>query len=106
MSVQSAQDFVNKVQTDASLKSQVEAASDVNAIVAIGGDAGFSFTAEEYQGVTASAWSAEAEELSEEDLEGVAGGNTNWTSSNAPGGDCYTYVCDSTTTTTTGKKTK
>jgi predicted ribosomally synthesized peptide with nif11-like leader len=106
MSMEAARAFITSVQQDEKLQKQIASASDLDSVVTIGAEAGFEFTSEEFQAASQSNWSQNPAELNEEDLEGVAGGNTNWTSSNAPGGDCYTYSCDGTTTTTKGNKNK
>jgi len=74
MSVESAKEFLKKLQEDAELKKAIEEAKEDTAKVKkIVEDAGFSFTKQELEeamGVTGS------QELSEEDLEKVAGGST------------------------------
>lgn len=74
MSVESAKEFLKKLQEDAGLKKAIEEAKEDTAKVKkIVEDAGFSFTKQELEeamGVTGS------QELTEEDLEKVAGGST------------------------------
>ena len=73
MSVESAKEFLKKLQEDAEFKKAIEEAKEDTAKVKkIVEDAGFSFTKQELEeamGVTGS------QELSEEDLEKVAGGS-------------------------------
>ena len=58
--------FLEKVQGETSLQEKLKAAADANAVAAIAKEAGFSISADDL---------AKAQsELSEEELEGVAGG--------------------------------
>ena len=67
MSEEQLKAFLEKVKADTSLQEKLKAASDADAVVAIAKEAGFSISAEDY-----------ASELSDEELEGAAGGgNTN-----------------------------
>ena len=67
MSEEQLKAFIEKVKADTSLQEKLKAASDADAVVAIAKEAGFSISAEDY-----------ASELSDEELEGAAGGgNTN-----------------------------
>ena len=60
--------FLEKVKGDTSLKEKLKAASDAVAVVAIAKDAGFAITAEDIQSIQS------ATDLSDDELEGVAGG--------------------------------
>ena len=62
--------FLEKVKADTSLQEKLKAAADTNAVVAIAKEAGFSISAEDY-----------ASELSDEELEGAAGGQFKFTGS-------------------------
>ena len=57
--------FLEKVKADTSLKEKLKAASDADGVVAIAKEAGFKISAEDLKNTS---------ELSEEELEGVAGG--------------------------------
>ncbi len=72
MSEEQLKAFIEKVKSDTSLQEKLKAAADVDvdAVVAIAKDAGFSISADD---LTTKAQS----ELSEEELESVAGGLTN-----------------------------
>ena len=63
MSEEQLKAFLEKVKADTSLQEKLKAASDADAVVAIAKEAGFSISAEDY-----------ASELSDEELEGAAGG--------------------------------
>jgi predicted ribosomally synthesized peptide with nif11-like leader len=71
MSEEQLKAFWEAVQADEGLQEQLKAAADADAVVAIAKAAGFAISAEELQRAQA--------ELSDEELEGVAGG---------------TYLCD------------
>ena len=58
--------FLEKVKGDTSLKEKLKAASDADAVVAIAKEAGFSISADGLKNAQS--------ELSDEELEGVAGG--------------------------------
>ncbi len=60
-------------ETDDALQAELSAAKDLPTVVQIGKSRGYDFTAEDVQAV-ASASSAETDELSDEDLDGVSGG--------------------------------
>ena len=66
MSEEQLKAFLEKVQSDTSLQEKLKAAADADAAVAIGKDAGFMISTDDLK-------KAESE-LSEEDLEGLAGG--------------------------------
>ena len=63
MSEEQLKAFLEKVKADTSLQEKLKAASDADGVVAIAKEAGFSISAEDY-----------ASELSDEELEGAAGG--------------------------------
>ena len=65
MSEEQLKAFLEKVKADTSLKEKLKAASDADGVVAIAKEAGFKISAEDLN---------EKVELSEEELEGVAGG--------------------------------
>ena len=66
MSEEQLKAFLEKVKADSSLQEKLKAAADANAVAAIAKEAGFSISADDL---------AKAQsELSEEELEGVAGG--------------------------------
>ena len=71
MSEEQLKAFLEKVKADTSLQEQLKAAADSDAVLAIARDAGFSISADD---LTTKAQS----ELSDEELEGVAGGGF-WT---------------------------
>jgi predicted ribosomally synthesized peptide with nif11-like leader len=66
MSEEQLKAFMEAVKTDAGLQEKLNAAADADAIVAIAKEVGFVISAEELQRAQA--------EISEEELEGVAGG--------------------------------
>ena len=66
MSEEQLKAFIEAVKADAGLKEQLKAAGNTDAVVAIAKAAGFLISAEELKAVQA--------EISEEELEGVAGG--------------------------------
>ena len=61
------QAFLEKVKGDTSLQVKLKAAADSDAVLAIAKDAGFMFSVDDLKNAQA--------ELSEEELEGVAGGD-------------------------------
>ena len=67
MSEEQLKAFLEKVKSDAELQEKLKASADANAVVAIAKEAGFSITAEDIQ-------SMPVKELSDEELEGAAGG--------------------------------
>ena len=69
MSVESAKAFLAKVQKDAKLQKQLKAAANVGDKLKIAKAAGFEFTGKEFQSLR-----DKAGELSDQDLEKVAGG--------------------------------
>jgi len=70
MSEEQLKAFIEKVKGDTSLQEKLKAAADTNAVAAIAKEAGFSISADDLN----QAQSELSEELSEEELEGVAGG--------------------------------
>ena len=76
MSEEQLKAFLEKVQGDTSLQEKLKAADDYDAVIAIAKQAGFSISADDFRS-----------ELSEEELENVAGGDS--------GGDFLSYAgCD------------
>ena len=73
MSEEQLKAFLEKVQGDTSLQEKLKAAADANAVAAIAKEAGFSISADDLK-------KAQVTELSEEELEAVAGGHggTGW----------------------------
>ena len=69
MSEEQLKAFLEKLKDDTSLQEQLKAASDADAASAIAKAAGFSISADEFT-------KAQSTELSDEELEGVAGGET------------------------------
>ena len=70
MSKEQLKAFLEKVKGDTSLQEKLKAAADANAVSAIAKEAGFSISADD---LTTKAQS-ELSELSDQELEGVAGG--------------------------------
>ena len=71
MSGEQIKAFLSKVQDDTSLQERLKAAADADAVAAIAKEAGFSISADDLKNAQS--------ELSDEELEGVAGGRgTNW----------------------------
>ena len=68
MSVEQLKEFLEKVKVDTSLQDKLKAASDADAVVAIAKNVGFSLCANDLK-------NAQSEELAEEELEGMAGGD-------------------------------
>ena len=67
MSEEQLKAFLEKVKADTSLQEKLKAAADSDAVLAIAKDAGFSISADDLK-------NAPQEELSDEELESVAGG--------------------------------
>ena len=67
MSEEQLKAFLEKVKTDSSLQEKLKAASDADGVVAIAKEAGFKISAEDLK-------NAQVTELSDEELEGAAGG--------------------------------
>ena len=70
MSEEQLKAFLEAVKADAGLQEQLKAAGDADAVLAIAKAAGFVITAEELKRAQ--------EEVSEEELEGVAGGDLSY----------------------------
>ena len=70
MSEEQLKAFCEAVQADTSLQEKLKAATDADSIVSIAKEAGFEITADEVKAATDAAQG----DLSEEQLEGVAGG--------------------------------
>ena len=68
MSEEQLKAFLEKVQGDTSLQEKLKAAADADAVAAIAKEAGFSISADDLTNAQS--------ELSDEELEGVAGGFT------------------------------
>ena len=66
MSEEQLKAFLEKVKADTSLQEKLKAASDADAVAAIAKEAGFSISADDLK--------QSQSEISEEELEGVAGG--------------------------------
>ena len=90
MSEEQLKAFLEKVKSDTSLQEKLKAASDVDAALAIAKDAGFSISADDLKNAQS--------KISDEELEGVAGGNCIYQSMvhTSPSPYCpykYTYPC-------------
>ena len=70
MSEEQLKAFLEKVKTDTSLQEKLKAAASPDAAVEIAKDAGFAITAEDIQSMQSA-----TVEVSDEELEGAAGGN-------------------------------
>ena len=66
MSEEQLKAFLEKVQGDASLLEKLKAAADADAVTAVANEAGFSISADDLKNAQS--------EISDEELEGVAGG--------------------------------
>lgn len=66
MSMESAQTFIEKMKTDQEFAAQIKECQSLNDLVALAKQAGFDFSADEAQ--------AAVDTLSDEELDGVAGG--------------------------------
>ena len=69
MSEEQLKSFLEKVKGDTSLQEKLKGAADADAALAIAKEAGFAITAQDIQSMQSST------DLSDEELEGVAGGN-------------------------------
>ena len=85
MSEEQLKAFIAKVQGDTSLQEKLKAASDADEVVAIAKAAGFVISAEDIQSMQS------ATELSDDELEGVAGGGYMPTIDNTCG--CSNHTC-------------
>ena len=72
MSEEKLKAFLEKVQSDTNLQEKLKAAADANAVVDIAKEAGFSISADDLKNAQ-----SDITELSDEELEGVAGGRRN-----------------------------
>ena len=70
MSEEQLKAFLEKVKGDNNLQEKLKAAGDADAVVAIAKEAGFSISADDLKNAQS--------EISEEELEGVAGGRDFW----------------------------
>ena len=75
MSEEQLKAFLEKVKGDTSLQEKLKAAADANAVAAIAKEAGFSISADDL--------TKAQPELSDQELEGVAGGIWGWGSDTA-----------------------
>ena len=71
MSEEQLKAFLEKVKGDTSLQEKLKAAADADAVTAIAKEAGFNVSADDLTKAQS--------ELSDQELEGVAGGTTGWT---------------------------
>ena len=78
MSEEQLKSFLEKVKTDTSLQEKLKAASDADAVAAIAKEAGFNVSADLI---------TKAQSLTEEELEGVAGGGS-WYATQCGGTVC------------------
>jgi predicted ribosomally synthesized peptide with nif11-like leader len=74
MSIQSARDFIKQIETDEALKERLEAAPDHETRRQIVQSAGFDFTEDEFKQMVGELAAAASQELTEEELQEVAGG--------------------------------
>ena len=74
MSEEQLKAFLEKVKGDTSLQEKLKAAVDANAVTAIAKEAGFSISADGLKRTQSKLSEGELAELSEGELEGVAGG--------------------------------
>ena len=79
MSEEQLKAFLEKVKTDTSLQEKLKAAASPEAAIEIAKDAGFSITAEDVQSMQSA-----TVEVSDEELEGAAGGTGKKYSRNCP----------------------
>ncbi|RJR43268.1 MAG: Nif11-like leader peptide family natural product precursor [Deltaproteobacteria bacterium] len=74
MSIQSAKDFLKKIENDKPLQDRLKAEADLEARQRIIKEAGFDFTLAEYRQAVGEAAAAAGKELTAEELEAMAGG--------------------------------
>ena len=79
MSEEQLKAFLEKVKGDTGLQEKLKAAADSDAVLAIAKDAGFMISVDDLK-------NAQSEEVSEEELEGAAGGRRR--------GDWFTLFCN------------
>ena len=82
MSEEQLKAFLAKAKGDTSLQEKLKAAANPDAVLAIAKEAGFSISADELKS-----------EISEEELEGVAGGEACWNDSNNQSSLVPNYWC-------------
>ena len=80
MSEEQLKSFLEKVKGDTSLQEKLKGAADADAALAIAKEAGFAIKAEDIQSMQSST------DLSDEELEGVAGACTGYQTGGRPGG--------------------
>ena len=85
MSEEQLKAFLEKIKGDSSLQEKLKAAADSDAVLAIAEDAGFSISADELKAFS---------ELSEGELENVAGGGTGSGDYYKYGTNCGSCGCD------------
>ena len=81
MSEEQLKAFLDKVQSDTSLQEKLKAAADIDAVAAIAKEAGFSISVDDLKNAQS--------EISDEELEGVAGGTLSY----GVGFDCLSLMC-------------
>jgi predicted ribosomally synthesized peptide with nif11-like leader len=74
MSLQSARDFIKRIETNLGLKERLEAAPDYEARQQIVQEAGFDFTVEEFKQAVEELAAAACQELTPEELQDIAAG--------------------------------
>ncbi|MDD2901330.1 MAG: Nif11-like leader peptide family RiPP precursor [Syntrophales bacterium] len=74
MSTQSARDFLKKIEADQALMARLKAAAGLEARQEILRAAGFDFTLAEYKQAVKEMAAAAGQQLTSEELEGIAGG--------------------------------
>ncbi|KGG25279.1 MULTISPECIES: Nif11-like leader peptide family natural product precursor [unclassified Prochlorococcus] len=84
MSEEQLKAFLEKVKADTSLQEKLKAAADVDAVLAIAKEAGFSISADDLKNAQ--------QELSEEELEGAAGGHPGGLSDSQRGLCCVLWA--------------
>ena len=84
MSEEQLKAFLQKVKGDTSLQDKLKAAASPEAAIEIAKDAGFAITAEDIQSMQ-----SQSGELSDEELEGAAGGGSLWVGTQTGCG----YIC-------------
>jgi predicted ribosomally synthesized peptide with nif11-like leader len=91
MSEEQLKAFLEAVKADAGLQEKLNAAADADAVVAIAKEVGFMISADELQ--RAQVVGEELTELTDEELEGVAGGLAGWGGDFAPTHKAYITLC-------------
>ena len=85
MSGEQLKAFLEKVKADTSLQEQLKAAGDADAVVSIAKEEGFSISADDLKNAQS--------EISDEELEGVAGGGAPWGTSGTNGPLDFCHIC-------------